>query len=173
MKLCFTNEKAVETWFDRVTKCGPDDPSLNVYSSGKRVMAQGHTLYSYGTHFPMAIWYPDEQVFLLNTGIRRSASTGKHQGYVRRNAPEHSIEVGNLIGYDPRKVPDRFMARCDVKIRAALESHKRAWKHKAPHVDRAEQNIRERNLFVRAFKVNARELPEDITAALVTLKLAA
>lgn len=173
MKLCFTNEKAVETWFDRVTQCGPNCPSLDVYSANKRIMAKGHTLFSYGAHFAVAMWYPDERVFLLNTTTRRSTSTSKHQSYVRRNAPERSIEVGNLIDYDPRKSADKFLIRWDNRIRQSLEKSKRAWRHKDWWISRAEQDIRGRNFFIEAFKVSSLPLPEDVTAALVTLKLAA
>lgn len=173
MKLCFTNKIAVETWFDRVTQCGPNCPSLDVYSANKRIMAKGHTLFSYGTHFAMAMWYPEEQVFLLNTSTRRSSSTNKHQSYVRRNAPERSIEVGGLIDYDPRMSADKFLQRWDNWIRHDLEKSKRAWRHKGWWLGRVGDHIRNRNSFIETFKVSALPLPEDVTAALVTLKLAA
>lgn len=173
MKLCFTNEKAVEAWFDRVTKCDANDPQLDVYSANKRIMAEGHTLYSYGKHFAMAMWYPEEQVFLLNTTSRRSASTNKHQSYVRRNAPERSVEVGAAIDLDPRISADLFLQRWDHLIRHDLEKSKRARKHYAFWLGRAGKSIRDRNLFTKTFNIKAPELPEDVTAALVTLKLAA
>lgn len=173
MKLCFTNEKAVETWFDRVTKCDANDPQLDVYSANKRIMAEGHTLYSYGKHFAMAMWYPEEQVFLLNTTSRRSSSTAKHQSYARRNAPKHSIEVGAQIDLDPRMSADMFLQRWEHLIRHDLEMSKRARKHYAFWLGKAGKSIHDRNTFIKAFNLRAPELPEDVTAALVTLKLAA
>ena len=173
MKHVFTNEKAVEAWFDRVTKCDAKDPQLDVYSAKKRIMAEGHTLYSYGRHFAMAMWYPEEQVFLLNTTSRRSSSTNKHQSYVRRNAPQRSIEVGAQIDLDPRISAHMFLQRWDHLIRHDLEKSKRARKHYAFWLGQAGKSIRNRNLFTKTFNIKAPELPEDVTAALVTLKLAA
>jgi len=172
MKLRFTNEKAVEAWFDRVPKCGPTDPSLDVY--GSNLMAKGHTLFSYGTHFALAMWYPKEQVFLTNTSTRRSASTNKHQSYVRRNGViPRRIEVGCMIDHDPRMSADKFLQRWDNWIRHDLDKSKRAHKHYAWWLGRVGEHIRNRNSFIDTFKIPALPLPEDVTAALVTLKLAA
>lgn len=174
MKLCFTNEKAVEAWFDRVTNCDTTLADLSVRSRGSRIMAEGHTLYSYGKHFAVAMWYPEFKTFLLNTTTRRSPSTGKHQRYVRKHAPSAcSIEVGSLINYDPRMSADKFLQRWDHRIRESMHKSKRAWRHKGWWIGRAEEDIRQRNSFIKTFKIPALPLPEDVTAALVTLKLAA
>jgi hypothetical protein len=173
MKLRFTNSKAIEEWFDRAPKCGAGCPSLDVYSANRRIMAKGHTLFSYGTHFALAMWYPDEKIFLVNY-TRRSASTSKHQCYVKRHAPvDTSIEVGNLIDYDPRKSADKFLARWDNRIRQSLDKSKRAYRHRGWWIRRAEHDLAERNKFITTFGITAIQLPEDVTAALVTLKLAA
>lgn len=173
MKLCFTNEKAIEAWFERVTKCGPNDPSLDVYSANKRILGLGHALCSYGDHFVMARWFPEQRVFLLNTRNRRSASTSKHQSYVRLHVPERAIEVGSLIDSSPVRSCEKFLQRWDHQIHYALDKSTRAWRHKGWWISQVEKYIRERNLFIEVFKVPAMPLPEDVTAALVTLKLAA
>jgi hypothetical protein len=173
MKLKFTNQKAVEAWFDRVTKCGPTDPCLDVY--GSNLLACGHTLYSYGTHFPLARWFPDHRVFLINTSESRSNSTSRHQSYVRRSCPENYIEVGELIRWscDPVKVPDAYIAAFNTDILNCVTQHKRSRKYKDVCMSILNAAIQRRNKFIQTFGVKAPELPEDVTAALVTLKLAA
>ena len=173
MKLRFTNQQAVNTWFDRVTNCGPDDPSLNVYSANNRIMARGYTLYSYGTHYPLARWFPEHRAFLTNTSHRRSSSTSKHQSYVRGAEPENTIDVGNLIGLDPIEDAPKFLERFENLIRRCLEKRRLARKYKTYWQERADHYLATRSKFVRIFGVKAYRLPEDVTAALVTLKLAA
>ena len=173
MKLRFTNEKAVEAWFDRVPKCGPTDPSLDVY--GSNLMARGYTLYSYGTHFPMVRWFPEQKVFLINTSESRSNSTSRHQNYVRRSCPENYIEVGSLIRWscDPVKDSDAYVAAFNADILDCVAQLKRSRKYKDVCMSILTASIQRRNKFIQTFSHSAIELPEDVTAALVTLKLAA
>jgi len=172
MKLKFTNQKAVDAWFDRVTKCGPNDPSLDV--SGSNLMACGYTLYSYGTHFPLARWFPAQRIFLINTSERRSNSTSKHQGYVRRSCPESHIEVGELIrAYDPVKNFDNYVEAFNADILNCVAQLKRSRKYKDICMAVLTASIQRRNKFIQIFGGTAIELPEDVTAALVALKLAA
>jgi hypothetical protein len=175
MKLRFDNRQTVDTWFDRVTKYSPINPCLNVYGSNLR--AHGHTLYSYGTHFPLARWYPEQRIFLINTSERRSNSTSRHQNYVRRSCPENYIEVGELIRWscDPVKVPDAYIAAFNTDILNCVAQHKRSRKYKVVCMSILNAAIQRRNKFIQTFggKAKAIELPEDVTAALVTLKLAA
>jgi hypothetical protein len=173
MKLKFTNQKAVDAWFDRVTKCGPTDPSLDV--SGSNLMAYGYTLYSYGTHFPLARWFPDHRVFLINISESRSNSTRRHQGYVARSCPENFIEVGELIRWscDPVKVPDAYIAAFNTDILNCVAQLKRSRKYKDVCMAILTASIQRRNKFIQTFGGTAIELPEDVTAALVALKLAA
>jgi hypothetical protein len=171
MKLKFTNEKAVEAWFDRVPKCGPTDPSLDV--SGSNLMAYGYTLYSYGTHFPMVRWFPEQKVFLTNCYGRVSSSTNRHQSYVRRHAPDSRIEVGGMIKTNPISEPTKFLDYWNGCARVALDNAHRARKFTQMYIEQAERLFHDRNRFIQAFKLDAPELPEDVTAALVALKLAA
>jgi hypothetical protein len=172
MKLKFTNQKTVDAWFDRVTKCGPTDPSLDV--SGSNLMACGYTLYSYGTHFPLARWFPDHRVFLINTSENRSNSTSRHQNYVRRSCPENYIETGSLIrSCDPVKDSDAYIAAFNADILNCVAQLKRSRKYKDVCMAILTASIQRRNKFIQTFGGTAIELPEDVTAALVALKLAA
>ena len=173
MKLRFTNQQAVNTWFDRVTHCADDDPSLGVYSANHRIMGRGHTLYSYGTHYPLARWFPEYRAFLTNTSHRRSSSTSKHQSYVRSAQPESTIDVGIIVGLDPVADAPKFLEHFENRIRRCLEKSRRARRHKSYWQERADFHLGTRLKFTRIFGVRAYELPEDVTAALVTLKLAA
>jgi hypothetical protein len=172
MKLRFNNRQTVDAWFDRVTKCGPTDPSLDVY--GSNLQAHGHTLYSYGTHFPLARWFPDHRVFLINTSERRSNSTSRHQNYVRWSCPENYIEVGELIrAYDPVKNFDNYVEAFNADICDCVANHRRSRKYKNVCMSILNAAIQRRNKFIQTFGHSAIELPEDVTAALVALKLAA
>jgi hypothetical protein len=173
MKLCFTNEKAVSTWFERVHKYGPRDQSLMVYSANNRIRSYGYELCSYGDHFPMVRWFPEQKVFLTNCYGRVSCSTSKHQSYVRRHAPSSRIEVGGMIKTDPISEPTKFLDYWSGRARVALDNAHRARKFTQMYIEQAERLLHDRNRFIRTFKLDAPELPEDVTAALVTLKLAA
>jgi len=172
MKLRFNNRGTVDAWFDRVTKCNPTDQSLSVY--GSNIIGRGHTLYSYGDHFPLARWFPEPGVFLTNTSERRSNSTSRHQSFIRRSCPNNFIEVGWPIRkYDPFTNFDRYVDAFNADILKCLLAVRRSRKYK--NVCRAVLNasMQRRNIFVQTFSHNIPELPEDITTALVTLKLAA
>jgi len=172
MKLRFNNRQTVDTWFDRVTKCSSTDPSLDVY--GSNLMACGYTLYSYGTHFPLARWFPDHRVFLINTSESRSNSTSRHQSYVRRSCPENYIEAGPLIrSCDPVTNFDKYVEAFNADILNCVTQHRRSRKYKDICMSILNAAIQRRNKFIQTFGVRAYQLPEDVTAALVTLKLAA
>lgn len=154
--------------------------SLSVYSTGRRVWAEGFTVYSYGTHFPMIRWLPEHKTFLLND-TRWSSTTTRHQWdartIVNSFAPYFSASVFRL---DHARMaswpcPDDTLAYYNGTIREHLAKGKRArlpsrklWRREA-----AERWLAERNQFARVFNFESHELPEDVTAALVTLKLAA
>lgn len=175
MKLCFTNEQTVKTWFERISihKNNHCAPSLRVYSARNRIYSDGFNLYSYGTHFPMVRWFPEQEVFLTNCSQSYSMSTCKHQSYVRRHVPENRIEVGSMIRTDAFECPQEYLQHFATLIGNTLQCGRRARKYKQMYFEQGERLIETRNRFIKAFNLDAPELPEDVTAALVTLKLAA
>lgn len=154
--------------------------SLSVYSKGRRVCAEGFTVYSYGVHFPMIRWLPEHKTFLLNI-TRWSSTTSKHQfesgGIVNSFARHFPASVFRL---DHKRMtswpcPAETLAYYDDRIRTAIGKGKRARLPRRKQWEResAERWVDERSEFARVFNLDAPELPEDVTAALVTLKLAA
>jgi len=179
-----SSQAALHTWISRL-RCTPETPhpSLAVHSPNRRVFTEDFVAYSYGHHFPIVRWMPEHKAFLLNID-RYSATTSKHQreagGLVLQYAPylnAHVFHVSwcNAQCWLPEKFPEDALAFYHNTIRTALAKGKRArlqcrkqWERES-----AERWITERNQFIRTFKVDAPELPEDVTAALVALKLAA
>lgn len=177
---------AAINWLQRL-QCTPEplNPALSVRSPGRRFFTEGFVAYSYGTHFPLVRWVPEFKAFLLNID-RYSNTTSKHQrdvgGLVRSFAPTFDAQVfrlsyGHKVAWlpDTEECSDDTLAYYHNKIRETLDKGKRA---RLPHRkqwerESAERWVAERNQLVLTFKLDAPELPEDVTAALVTLKLAA
>jgi hypothetical protein len=184
MKLVFnSHSKVVQAWYDRVVSS--DDPHndhrLRVRSGN--IYAEGTLIYSYGPHFPLARYIPEQRVFLLNSDDY-STSTSKHKSYIRRHGPSTTITQPArfwfptfLIKADPLKQPSEYLQYFETRMRQFLESHKKA---RAPHMkqlhlDLAEGNLSDRERFRQTFNLGDEvpALPEDITSALVALRLAA
>lgn len=58
---------------------------------GSRMFTDGKVIYSYGEHWPLALWVGSNRI-LLNVENYGSPSTSKHLSYVRSGIPSH-IEV--------------------------------------------------------------------------------
>lgn len=56
-------------------------------ATGSRMYTDGDTIYSYGSHWPIATWM-DSGTILFNVDVT-SSSTSKHTNYVRRKIPSH------------------------------------------------------------------------------------
>lgn len=176
---------AALTWLNRL-QCTPESlhPSLSVHSPGRRFFAEGFVAYSYGIHFPLVRWVPDFKAFLLNID-RYSNTTSKHQrdvgSLVRSFAPAFDAQVFRVSNNcKMASLPDVGFAADTLAfyhdtIRETLGKARRARLdcRKSWLGQHAEGWVAERNQFVRTFNLEAPELPEDVTAALVTLKLAA
>jgi len=66
----------------------------------------GDTIYSYGHHFPMAVRYDEDKIFLLN-GDRYSSTTTQHQNHVRSAIANRS----NYSDYKTLTVPFSIFGR--------------------------------------------------------------
>jgi len=171
-----TNEATVKEWFRRIEdeeRPANDDPRLNVYGPGKRIMAYGYTLCSYGPQFPIAVFHPKDHTYLLNISQRHSHATTRHQRLVRKYAPAHSIDIGEcLYGYpylDVIKINEHLEANIMANIDMAL----RARRHRAAAREIVEDSIRDRISFAETFGGEPSLYFTDIPKALVALKLAA
>jgi len=181
MKLHFsTPNEAATVWIDRLfDHQDKPDNCLDVYTPRSRMYASGFTVYSYGRHFPLVRWLPEHRVFLLNSGSH-SQTTSRHKTAVGRAVRHFSPRFEASVFYLDHSrawLPDSSFGDClnhyDEQARLALGAARRARTHKSSYIRSADGYITERNQFIRTFKVDAPELPEDVTAALVTLKLAA
>ena len=185
MKLAYpTAHGAICEWLNRI---GDDIAKrhpryLNVYSPNRRVFADGNVLYSYGTHFPLARWIPEHRLLTLNVD-RYSNTTSKQQSYLETMSRyvKERLECDILhLSYETRfqawlidMFPKEVVAYYDQRIRdraakahRARSEHTRSW-----HSRRTMEWIAERNIVTRKFVPELAELPEDVAAALVLMKL--
>lgn len=131
MKTCFDNHQVCHVWAQQTQREG--------YGSKKNIFFEGRTIYSYGYHFPMAIFL-DAATVLLNTDSY-SVSTSRHQSYVR-NAISHKVRLGASTAIlkafasykddNPHKFPadvrdaivKEVLAKCGGHMQAALKRKK-------------------------------------------------
>lgn len=89
-----TNDDRIERWAKRIL-----DPTVRNLAPRGTVFYRGDTIYSYGTHFPMAKVLRDERgkarLILLN-GDTYSMTTSGHQSAVRSALFEHADDVPRL-----------------------------------------------------------------------------
>jgi hypothetical protein len=152
------NEEVVREWVARAPIAPAADPSLRLYSRGHRVMSDGHALFSYGKHFILARWFPVQKIFLLNSD-RRSNSTSKHQGFVRRHMGSNSLEVGSAITYSPEGNPAVYLDRWSKLIQEATSKASRARSRKNHYLNQLQKLTSDRDLFMRLFTQNTTATP--------------
>jgi len=187
LKLAFPSaEAAIGAWFGRVIGTSQPERFHEVYSPNRRVFGSGHVLYSYGTHFPLARWIPEQRSFTLNKQ-RYSNTTSTHQRYVERAAlgwqhhpttatKDSYIYIFRLNfaeGWLPDLESESILAYYEDKIKKYATASRRARceDNRYHHFNTATNTLAERNLFVSTFGIDTTELPEDVTAALVLMKL--
>lgn len=98
----------IERWLDTLEGVRDGRGQLKRNLAGSSVYGEGHTLYSYGRHFPLAEWYPAgvyrdpasgriarrrSPLFLLN-GDRVSVSTARHQAETRGSVNRRTGHLG-------------------------------------------------------------------------------
>ncbi len=189
MKLAFpSTESTIEAWFSRVIGTSQPELFLNVYSPKRKVFGSGHVLYSYGTHYPLARWIPEQRSFTLNKQ-RYSNTTSRHQSYAERAAlswqhhPATATKGSHIyifrLNFEEGWLPDikseseKIIIYYDNKIKEYATASRRARceDNRYHHFNTAMNTLAERNLLVSTFGIDAPELPEDVTAALVLMKL--
>lgn len=118
--MTLSNRKVVENW------------ARGIDSGSKHVYSEDNFIYSYGSHFVMAIRCKDG--FILNKD-RYSQTTSRHQGLVRRSVSGNVweveaklfnsiklflIELAITDGLDGKIVPDK-MTIDEIKSRMVVE----------------------------------------------------
>jgi hypothetical protein len=200
MKLAYSTPwGATNAWFNRLIE-NPKEPwhgFLDVYSPKRKLYAKGPTIYSYGNHFPLIRWIPEYKAFTINIDTY-SQTTSRHQNVVKQLARQYAPimrSIANSGGFGEVKVfrldysncwlpelhSDEILAYYNEQIRHFAFKTKRArsdWSRQH-NLRQAEGWITERNEFIGRFAIplsqrgveNALQLPEDVTAALVLMKL--
>jgi hypothetical protein len=197
MKFAFnTPREAIEMWLNRIMF---NVPNLNVYSKGRKVYADGHLMNSYGGHYPLIRWIPEYATLTVNEDTY-SNTTSRHQQQARSLAYSYASTMGyrfenskilqkiavlRLSYADSAWLPDisadRVLAYYHERIRERALKAKRArsdWS-RTQGLRFANEWIVERNTFVSRFAkklaeygiTTTPELPEDVQATLVLLKL--
>lgn len=191
---------AVNAWFNRLMDHPlGGHSSLNVYSKGRKLYADNLVVYSYGVHWPLIRWIPEYKAFTINID-RYSQTTSRQLSAVQQLARQYSSIMGfKVMGGDdqfgfakvfhleyshswlPELHSDDILSYYNAKIRHYAFKAKRARSElsKSINLRLAEQWIAERNEFIGRFAVplsqkgveNALQLPEDVQAALVLMKL--
>lgn len=122
----------------KVWAAGTQDRGRN-HSRGN-VYFEGDTIYSYGTHFPMAVRLP--KLFILNADTY-STSTSRHQDMVRgavRGSPQILVPLSALrrMGIELRTIrlvevgPDREIKRTCKRV------HESRWERRQPGYQKPE-----------------------------------
>ena len=201
MKLAYSTPwLAMNAWLNRLQDYPlGGHPSLNVYSPKRRVYADNLIVYSYGDHFPLIRWIPEYKTFTINTDTY-SNTTSRHQSnaesLIRQYAPimgerispvnetkifHLSYGQGSHHTWLPEVDSDKILEYYNDRIRQLAFKAKRArseWS-RSSKMSQAERWIAERNEFIGRFAIplsecgveNALQLPEDVQAALVLMKL--
>ena len=192
---------AMNAWFSRLQDYPLGyHPSLNVYSRKRKVYADNLIVYSYGNHFPLIRWIPEYRAFTINTD-RYSNTTSRHQSNAESLTRQYRCDkLGEGVSpfketkifhlsYDrntnhawlPEFNSDQILAYYNEQIRCYAFKAKRArsdWS-RSSKMGQAERWIAERNELIGRFAIplsqcgveNALQLPEDVQAALVLMKL--
>lgn len=168
----------------------PNSSILNVYSKSRKVYADGHVMYSYGDHYPLIRWIPEYATFTVNQD-RYSNTTSRHQEQAGRLVHSYASTMGYRLtvlrlSYEvnawlPDVLTDKVLVYYHDNIRKCALKAKRArsdWS-RTQHLRFANEWIAERNTFVSRFAkplaeygiTTTPELPEDVQATLVMLKL--
>lgn len=82
MKTVFNNAQTAHVWAQQTQDQGR--------STNGNLFFRGKVIYSYGHHFPLAMFVPEYDIVLVNSDSY-SVSTSKHQGYVRQ-----TIKLGHF-----------------------------------------------------------------------------
>lgn len=83
---------------DELIKAFVDGKTMNRWASS--LHCDGDWLFSYGTHFPLAVRlkFDDEYLFFINEE-KYSSTTSKHQSYVRRHTSDKPCITFDHSGY--------------------------------------------------------------------------
>lgn len=153
MKTVYPNRQLAHIWAQQ-TQANGRNASGSFYFDGP-------TIYSYGSHFPIATFTtaPNGARFVFCTADRYSATTAKHIGYVRS-------ALYNLPGVSevyhpgkPTRPPTEIMAALVDARETALEKAAKSRKYAAQYLEDADRLERSALALCDAFGISAPTFP--------------
>lgn len=156
MKTVFNHAQLAHVWAAQSQPTG----------RGSRMHFNGTTIYSHGTHFPIACFVKPGVVLFNDDSY--SNSTAKHKGHVWSalyGLPVRMFKVPTrfVTGHDAAGALETFHNRRD----AALTSAAKARTHTAMHLEYAERLETDARDFAQAFDLPAPTFPEYDRAAIL------
>lgn len=164
MQRIMTNEMVAHTW------ANPREENDHARGGHGNVYFEGDTIYSYGSHFPMARRVGDVILFTTDS---YSSSTSKHLGYVRHAIGYQADNVFNVPNVRALGKSEHLanFESYRTRIDTAYEMASRARVHGEMHLRDAARLTVEANRYSAHFKLRRRiKEPANIEAALAEAK---
>jgi hypothetical protein len=94
-------------------------------ATGSNLYIKGDTIYSYGSHFPVARWHwvEGKPIVWFNSD-KYSISTTRHQGYVRSELYSKGVKIINTPDCNPDRAIDYLIHECKNAISKATHARK-------------------------------------------------
>lgn len=145
-----THNEIARRW---VTRNAPSEKELRAYA----VFCDQETIWSYGYHFPIAVFW-DERTVLFNTD-KYSVSTAKHQRIVRHALQAHRKDVAVFelprAAWTHLGLAQEFYKH---KIHDTLAKWRRARSFKTIHMRDAHDYLQEFKTFCAFHKINLKRI---------------
>lgn len=126
---------------------------------------RGDTIYSYGSHFPIARHLPNGSIAFTTQSY--SVTTSGHKSSVRRAIP-HNTPV--LYVYDPTALPGRILEHTQGEVKCLLEKAAKATKRKADYLEQAQAVVDDFNAYAEALSCPERIEDVDVGQDLADLR---
>ena len=163
MKSVFgSNGALAEVWVNRKNKG---------YGKGNNMRFDTTTIYSFGSHFPIAKFNEGE---ILYTMKGYSSSTGKHKHIVKREMEkqkQHYMKVPNVLALTASEHMDN-LKKLQEEINATYNKSKRAHKRRPIYAETLKEMIKNHNDYIDAFLTSEPHFSDvDLECDLVVLLL--
>lgn len=161
-----SHDRVAHRWAQR--PAAPKD-----HARGHSMFFEGDTIYSYGSHFPIARWAfpPKSSPVVLFTSRSYSVTTAKHKSKVH-----HALGYGSVFTVPNVRANSKTEHRDNVRAllqesAEALRKSKRARAHKARHLQESAELLDTARRYARLFRTGQRipktsaKIAEEIEAA--------
>jgi signal peptidase I len=153
MKTRFSNSELSHVWAQQVQG----------YGKGSNMYFEGKVIYSYGRHFPIAEFKPNNIVFFNKRGY--SNSTAKHKNYVWRSIDRSIYTVFDVVSFHSHI--DNITSYVN-ETETAIQQASKSRKYVDLYLNRAIATINETEKYISAMDFNISCLPSDVQDKLIT-----